>query len=941
MATHEGKFKEFGKFKGFVRKKCEKIFGLTICGTELDAFAENDIDWSDFSDFKIFMVYMNKLTALPERLITRFEQTVELICIQNNYFQKIPEILTSLPNLQHLNMHGNYLSSIPQDFKRLKLLERVYLGDNDLVSLPNIFDGLPNLKEASFTANCLTRLPPSFLCLKKLENLDISNNAFTTFPVALLQLTGLKYLNIKRNKIQRLSPTQDEDRQVYEDTHKFFKQLVHVQIELNPISKHKALASIKDITQCLKDKATFKQLSETVPTRSVRVNVLGDSGAGKTSVVEAFTRDKHVIPDTTEKEHRHTVGIDRHYFPVQVGKSVVLLHIWDHAGDNEYAMMNDLFITDNSLVWLVVDLSKYKPNSKYYQEHIGKWFMMVISHNLKPTVWIICTHKDALQDRVVEERVKHMKCQAEKLCENLKANFQGSSSHVVDIPELSDILVLTNTYSFRGRDELIEKLESLSSSPSFSDGKEALQWEGVMDDLHEYAEDKLNNNAPPVIFKDSGSFKSTDERFLKYYNDIGEIFLLESPSKEEEMSTLKELSNEGEEMSAPSKKELLKSPNKEREIFLRECPNKEIVVLNLGWMINLLKQVYHHEFDEQIERLKPDPECDIQREVLDDAAKTRRKHGTILESILKALWKCDDELFPRIIDLFVKFNLTYQVPSEDSSSYFFPHLKQEKFQVNYRDFSCHMCTHITVIYTFACHMPQSFLQRLALEYWGVVDGISKKEIFEDGFKTEFATGVTLHVSHTSTGRAKSSDEEVRLFAFCDQQCDSLDDQLLQLLQLWKMMPPVLNSMRAILTRYWKVCGQRTLYFECPNCVVTKRSPAKRTNNYAQLMMFAKDDFFAKFCCEHRLFCKTCGNSCHIHNLVPSSCRLQRQFAQYSKTDCPLVKCEKKFSKILCDEWAVENCQFNILNSANSLSSYVPPGEQFSPPVDCTDNFDCV
>ena len=343
IATHEKKLGiKFGKYNGFCRRKNEKIYSVTICGTELDSFSDVEINWNDYSDLNTLSAYMNKLSALPEEL-EKFKRTLRLVCVQNNHFREIPQVLFALSNLQHLNMHGNYLSAIPYHFRKFVHLERLYLGDNDLISLPDIFGEFTNLKEASFKANCLTRLPLSFSKLSKLENLDISYNAFIKFPEPLLHLK-LKYLNIKGSKLQKLSPTQEENQEVYESTRSFFQQLVHVQIELSPISMHSRLEGKKGITGLLKVETNFQELSKTIPTCSMRVIVFGNSGAGKTSAVEAFTMQKHVIP-TTEKDHRHTVGIDRHYYPVRVGDRVVLLHIWDHAGDDDYAMTFLLLIT--------------------------------------------------------------------------------------------------------------------------------------------------------------------------------------------------------------------------------------------------------------------------------------------------------------------------------------------------------------------------------------------------------------------------------------------------------------------------------------------------------------------------------------------------------------------------------------------------------------------
>lgn len=326
-----------GNYSYFVRrnKTDNKIFSLTISGTELKSISEDNLEWIKCRNLTTVILYMNKLLKLPAQL-EQFSETITLVCIQNNQFQEIPSILYKFTNLEHLNLHGNYIASVPRSFKRFTNLARVYLGDNDLISLPDIFGEFPNLKEASFTANYLTRLPRSFSKLHKLENLDISNNALVKFPKHLLKLKNLNFLNIERNRIQRFTPPVEEDAELYKDTYNFFKQLVHIQFRANPIHEHELLKNQKGITGLLKQEGVFKELSETAPTRSLRVIVLGESGAGKTSVVEAITLKKNVIP-TTEQDHRHTVGVHRYYLPVQIRGKTVLLHVWDHAGDNEYA----------------------------------------------------------------------------------------------------------------------------------------------------------------------------------------------------------------------------------------------------------------------------------------------------------------------------------------------------------------------------------------------------------------------------------------------------------------------------------------------------------------------------------------------------------------------------------------------------------------------------
>ena len=551
-------------------------------------------------------------------------------------------------------------------------------------------------------------------------------------------------------------------------------------------------------------------------------------------------------------------------------------------------------------MWLVVDLNKYKPDSeddgRVYQDCIGKWLLKVLSHDLNPIVWIICTHADSEHSHVVDPE-KHMRIWTSKLCKDFELQSKKSSSHV-NVSDCSirdlQVLSLTNTHSFKGHEKLKEKLESFFSNPESSPGfsnAEVLQWVGAMDRLHEYAEKKLDGNEPPILFRNSEEFESLNlpgQDFLEYHHDIGEIFLLESRSRE------------------------------------------TIVVLNLDWMITLLKEVYHHKFGEEIARLQRSDKCHIKSEVLRSALSKRKKYGQICESILKELWKCsaesDSKLFNSIIDLFMKFNLTYRVPSIAIPSYFFPHLKQGKFpEVDYSKYSGH--THITVVYAFACHMPQFFLQRLALEYWR--DKVCEKDIFEDGFKTEFDSGVKLHVSRTSTGKAKENSEEVKIFAFFEPST-SLDEEL-QI--LWSMMPQILKSAHEILTKYWTICGQNELSVDCPKCVVMNQSP---DNNYMRLVGFAKENI----CHNPQLYCKRCRKWSSIDHLVPTPDLYRSLQSAVDLNSDGIMNNEREFSEMLCDEWEVHSFSYPVQVTSSHSQADSPPSydvlNQFAPSIPCSD-----
>ena len=502
-------------------------------------------------------------------------------------------------------------------------LTRVYyFGNNDLVSLPNIFNKLPHLKKASFKSNHLTRLPDTFSMLEKLENLDISYNAIVKFPKPLLKLKALKFLNIERNKLQRFTLPEYEDAELYSCTLKFFEQLKHIQIKGNPIVKHVQAEDANKLLGVIRKEQVFRSLSEITPNKSMRVIVIGESGAGKTSVVQAVALDKYIIPSSTQQDHRHTIGIDHYYFPVQTDGKTILLHIWDHAGDDEYAMMNDLFITDRSLVWLVVNLAEYRPknateNPKLYQDKIGKWLLGVMRHDLKPTLWIIGTHADSNTD--TETAKKHISHWTNDLCVNY------------DATEVKfNVYTLTNTYSFKGRDQLLQALSNFTSSRDMIDLLPT-EWEDAMHKLSKHAEDKLSSLSPDIpVIKISEVVEITQlheniDAFLEYFHNVGDIYWLKYPSD-------------------------------------------PLLILNCNWIINLLKDVYHHEFEDKIK--------DLNYEDNNYVHTMRKDHGIIPKSLLKRLWKCDDAdgetLFKGIMELFCTFDLASPCKNTHEC-FFFPY----------------------------------------------------------------------------------------------------------------------------------------------------------------------------------------------------------------------------------------------------------------------------
>ena len=842
----------------FVRKdETGKCHSMTVCGTDLKHLSDKSV-WEKCKHLSTVILYMNELSSLPDELL-QFKKDIRILCIMHNHFTEFPEDAYNFTNLEDLAMHGNYLSSLPEDIKYFSKLTRLYLGSNDLVCLPDVFDWLPALKKASFCDNFLSRLPPSFSKLRNLKSLDISNNAIGRFPVSLLDIKSLLFLNIERNRIQRFT---EENSELYDSTFSFLKQLAHFQFKGNPICQHERLRNIvrnhDEVLEVLTSKEVFKELSEVELTRSLRVNVLGEVGSGKTSLVQAFTREKYVLPShpAHPKDHRHTVGIDRYSLPVQIGGKTILLQIWDHAGDDEYAMMNDLFISNKSLVWLVVNLEDYQLSKRskeedqhVFMQHIGNWLLQVMLHNLTPVVWIVCTHVDSSSDN--NRKIQHMETWTTRLCQKVQSSLtskigecssygNGHQSVPQYLNEHYKVMKVSNTYSFDGLQRLYEELGKLpeESGSVFADLTSPLpvQWERASENLKIYAENELlaPKHIPAirtasavfdqVIHQDStiddAEHQFDSVAFLQYLHDTGDIYWLRSS-------------------------------------------DEKIAVVNVDWMINLLKQVYHLKFNDELQLARNSSGfADIPDVVIEDCFSMRTKFGLIAEAILKPLWKCSDqsELFVKITELFQKFNLTYPVMKQRYGAlqtfFFFPHLTTSVFPSE-RDSKSFQKSHITLRFTFKFFFPKFFLQRLALQFWQDNDGI---KIYEDGFKTKLANGIILEITRMETKKPNSAGMKIFIYYA---EADAL----------WAALLNVFNQIHSILTSYWKFRGNADISVVCPKCVCSsnQNNTVPLKINFIPLMQFDSGDFARTFRSGSTLLCcEICHDRTSLQDLVPST-----------------------------------------------------------------------
>ncbi|MES3021256.1 MAG: leucine-rich repeat-containing protein kinase family protein [Pseudomonadota bacterium] len=128
--------------------------------------------------------------------------------------------------LEHLDLSGNELSSLPADFGRLGKLKRLFLSQNRFTEVPEVIADCPQLEMVGFKANriatmseravppntrwliltdnCLERLPDAIGQCGRLEKLMLAGNRLTALPESLAGCANLALLRISANRFEQL-----------------------------------------------------------------------------------------------------------------------------------------------------------------------------------------------------------------------------------------------------------------------------------------------------------------------------------------------------------------------------------------------------------------------------------------------------------------------------------------------------------------------------------------------------------------------------------------------------------------------------------------------------------------------------------------------------------------------------------------------------------------
>ncbi|NEU80077.1 COR domain-containing protein [Nostoc sp. UIC 10630] len=303
----------------------------------------------------------NQLSSLPPEIIQQLTN-LQFLHLQNNKLSSLPPEIGQLTNLQSLHLSFNELSNLPPEIGQLTNLQSLHLRNNQLSSLPSEIGQFTNLQDFDLHSNQLNSLPSEIGQFTNLQFLDLCNNQLSSLPSEIGQLSNLKKLDLRRNPLP-IPPEILGSKSLYQDS--------------------------GDVNEILDFYFRVQDPAETEPFYEAKFLIIGEGGAGKTSLAKKIADETYKLqPD---EESTEGIEVIRWDFTLPNGKDF-RVNIWDFGGQEIYHQTHQFFLSKRSLYALVADTRK--ENTDFYW-----WLKVVELLSDKSPVIII---KNEKQDRRCE-----------------------------------------------------------------------------------------------------------------------------------------------------------------------------------------------------------------------------------------------------------------------------------------------------------------------------------------------------------------------------------------------------------------------------------------------------------------------------------------------------------------------------------------------------------
>lgn len=413
---------------------------------------------SNLGNLKDLNLSGNSIPAISEA-ITQLVN-LERLCLYDTRITYIPDSIARLKNLQHLEVAKSQITVVPDSVSELVNLRLLYLYDNGITVLPEWLGRLRNLRIVILKENQISIIPDSVGQLTKLESIDLRSNRITTIPYSLTKLTQLKELDLHGN------PVPDE-----------------------------VFAALKRGIPSL-----FRYLETTakrrVYPRTVKLVLLGEPKAGKTTLMEALKGNPHPCDD--EREETRGVNVVTIEKSNPGDKKPMYLSIWDFAGQHIEHATHQFFLTENAIYLILWNARQGTESGK---RDLWYWLELLKMRVREPKFLLVATHTEHTPPDLNLSEIER--------------NYKGCQGNLpIELKTLSGFVALE-----------AKVLALAADSPSLR-AEWPPEWLKVRDDVRKIRQEQpyMTPNAFRSLLKENGVAKEDEKKdLIGQLHTLGEI----------------------------------------------------------------------------------------------------------------------------------------------------------------------------------------------------------------------------------------------------------------------------------------------------------------------------------------------------------------------------------------------------------------------------------
>lgn len=395
-------------------------------------------------------------------LLSKVKQLTTLY-LMNNQVSDI-SILTELKQLTTLYLYNNQISEISA-LAGLKQLTTLGLSSNQIYDISALAE-LRQLEALGLNDNQIRDI--SVLAdLKQLTTLELRNNQITIFPKDMLNLN----MEITMSSMTWLRAD-------------------GINLYGNPLESP-PLEIIRKGKDAIRDYYKSIKRGKELPLNEVKVLLVGDGGAGKTSLVKRLRKKRF------NKKEPQTHGINIDLWSVSCGETDITTRLWDFGGQEIMHATHQFFLSKRSLYILVLDGRKDE-KTEYWLKHIKSFggdspvlvvlnkidenpgfevnrkFLLAKYPNIKGFYRISCASGDGVENfsKALKKTIDSVEIKSTRWGEawfNVKKKLENMRDDFIGYREYRKICEDAMVPDDSGRETLVEFLNDLGVIVHFKD----------------------------------------------------------------------------------------------------------------------------------------------------------------------------------------------------------------------------------------------------------------------------------------------------------------------------------------------------------------------------------------------------------------------------------------------------------------------------------------